>query len=100
SVTVAGSHRGVAEDYLVMPEGGELTAQMKFVMADSVLAGQPLKFTDLGLFGLAGRWSLFSKLEVAASVDFVAQQPSYTDQTPWQSVGIALRSPLANHVAL
>src|SRR5438309_5051192 len=58
------SVRGVAEDYLVLPSGGELAAQMKFITADPMLAGQALKFTDLALFGLSGRWSLFSKLEL------------------------------------
>ena len=35
-VAVAGgaSHRGVAEDYLVAPSGGEVTGQMRFLTAD------------------------------------------------------------------
>jgi hypothetical protein len=100
SVTIGSSARGVAQDYLVMPSGGELTGQMKFIMADSILGNAPLKFTDLALFGITGRWSLFQKLEVAASADFLPKQPSYTDEKAWQSVSFALRSPLANHVAL
>src|SRR5262245_14946964 len=60
-----GSHRGVAEDYLVMPEGGELTGQMKFITADPLIGDAPLRFTDLTLFGISGRWSLHSKLEVS-----------------------------------
>ncbi len=100
AVTVSGSYRGVAQDYLVAPEGGEITGQMKFVTADAVLGDAPLKFTDLGLFGIGGRWSLFSKLELAASADFLVKQPSYTDEKPWQSVAFALRSPLGKRVAL
>jgi hypothetical protein len=50
------SHRGVAEDYLVIPQGGELTGQMKLITADDGLAGRPLKLTDLGLFGVSGRY--------------------------------------------
>jgi hypothetical protein len=97
---VSRSHRGVAEDYLVAPEGGELTGQMKFITADSILAARPLKFTDLGLFELGGRWSLFGKLELAAQVDLLPKQPSYTDEKPWQSVGGTLRSPLGKDVAI
>ena len=67
------SVRGVAEDYLVMPSGGELAAQMQFITADPMLGGQALKFTDLALFGLSGRWSLFSKLELSAQVDLLAE---------------------------
>lgn len=100
SVTIGASARGVAEDYLVLPKGGELTSQMKFVMADTMLGGEGLKFTDLALFGITGRWSVFSKLEIAASADFLPKQPSYTDEKPWQSVSFALRSPLGHHVAL
>ncbi len=94
------SMRGVAEDYLVMPSGGELAAQMKFITADAMLGGQPLKFTDLALFELAGRYSVFSKLELSAQVDLLPKQPSFTDEKPWQSVGAGLRSPLGKHVAL
>jgi len=94
------SVRGVAEDYLVMPSGGELAAQMKFITADPMLGGQALKFTDLALFGLSGRWSLFSKLELSAQVDLLPKQPSYSNEKPWQSAGAGLRSPLGHHTAL
>jgi hypothetical protein len=83
-----------------MPSGGELGAQMRFITADGMLGNQPLKFTDLALFGLSARYSLFSKLEVSANVDLLPKQPSYTDEKPWQSVGAGLRSPLGQHVAL
>ena len=100
-VTIGGrSHRGVAEDYLVMPRGGELSAQMKFFTADRMLDGDALKFTDLALFELSGRWSLFSRLQLGASVSLLPKQPSSTDEKPWQSVGFTLRSPLGRNVAL
>src|SRR5687768_8251375 len=85
SIAVARSHRGVAQDYLVLPSGGELTAQMRFLTADALLEGDKLKFTDLALFGLSARWSLFSRLEIGAAVDFLPKQPSTTDEKPWQS---------------
>jgi hypothetical protein len=95
TISVEGSSmRGVAEDYLVMPSGGELAAQMKFITAKGV------EFTDLALFGLSGRWSLFEKLELSANLDLLPKQPSESDEKPWQSVGGGLRSPLGKHVAL
>jgi hypothetical protein len=100
SVAVSGSRRGVAQDYLVLPSGGEVTGQMRFITSDAVLGSTPLKFTDLALFGLDARWSLFSKLEIAGQVDFLPKQPSYTDEKPWQSVGVTMRSPIGRHVAL
>ncbi|HSD89957.1 MAG TPA: hypothetical protein VLB44_20640 [Kofleriaceae bacterium] len=96
----AGSRRGVAEDYLVLPSGGELTSQMRFLTAGPVLGQDKLEFTDVALFGLSGRWSLFTKLELSASVDLLPKQPANSDEKPWQSVGVGLRSPLGRHVAV
>src|SRR5690606_11637839 len=99
-LTLSRDRRGVAQDYLVSPRGGELSAQMKFVTADGMLDGDALQFTDLALFGLSGKWSLFSRLELGASVALLPKQPSMTDEKPWQSVGVALRSPLGKRVAI
>jgi hypothetical protein len=95
-----GSHRGVSQDYLVLPSGGELSGQMRFVMADAALGSDPLKFSDLGLLDLAGRWSLLSKLEVSGTVTLLPKQPSYTSEKPWQSVGVGLRSPIGRKAAV
>jgi hypothetical protein len=100
TVTVTGSHRGVAHDYLVAPDGGELTGEMKFVMADAMPNGSALKFTDLALFDVVGRWSLFGKLELSGSVDFLPKQPSTTDERAWQSAGGAVRAPLGPRAAI
>lgn len=100
SIAVIGSHRGVAQDYIVMPRGGELSASMRFLTADSMLGADKIKFTDLALFELSGRYSVFSKLELAASVELLPKQPSDSDEKPWQSVGFAVKSPLGRYVAL
>jgi len=99
------SERGVAEDYLVLPSGGELGAQMRFITAPRgpIFAGegeQKLEFTDLALFGVSARWSLFSKLELSANADLLPKQPAFTDEKPWQSVGVGLRSPLGRNSAV
>lgn len=94
-------HRGVAEDDLVMPAGnGELTGQMKLVTADDGLAGRPLKLTDLGLFGVSGRFAPVKRLELSGSVDLLPKQPSYTDEKTWQSVTLGARTPLGKHGAV
>jgi len=100
SLSVDRSHRGVSQNYLVMPSGGELSAQMRFITADRMLEGDSLKFTDLALFGVSARYSVFSRLELGASVHLLPKQPSTTDEKPWQSVGGHLRSPLGKNVAL
>jgi hypothetical protein len=97
-----GSHRGVAQDYLVAPAGGELTSSMKFLMTEALIGagGEAMKFSDLALFNVGGRWSLFSKLELSIEASFLAKQPSFTDEKPWQSVGGAIRSPIGKRAAL
>jgi len=100
SISGSSSRRGVAQDYLVMPSGGELTGTMKFLTARPMLGDQELRFSDLALFGLAGRWSLFTKLELSAHVELLPKQPSSTDEKPWQSVGGGIRSPLGRRAAL
>ncbi|HUS29695.1 MAG TPA: hypothetical protein VMZ53_14425 [Kofleriaceae bacterium] len=99
------SQRGVAQDYLVLPSGGELGAQMRFITAPRgpIFEGegeQKLEFTDLALFGVSARWSLFSKLELSASATLLPKQPAFTDEKPWQSVGVGLRSPLGRNAAV
>jgi hypothetical protein len=100
TAVTASSRRGVAHDYLVAPGGGELTGEMKFVMADAMASGPALKFTDLALFDVAGRWSLYGKLEISGSVDFLPKQPSFTDERAWQSAGGAVRAPLGSRAAI
>lgn len=99
-VAELGSKRGVADNYLVLPSGGELSGQMRFLVAQPVFSDERVRFSDLALFGLGGRWSILPRLEISATVDLLAKQPSYTDEKPWQSVGVGLRTPIANHVAV
>jgi hypothetical protein len=99
-LVTGGSHRGVAQDFLVLPAGGELTGQMKFLTSEAILGDTPLRFTDLALFGLAGRWSLLPKLEVHGEVDLLPKQPSDRSEKPWQSVAFGIRSPIGRRVAV
>jgi hypothetical protein len=103
-VTVSGgSARGVSQDYVVMPPGAELTGTMRFITSPAVPGfgnEEALRFSDLALFTMGGRYSLLTKLEVSAAVSFLAKQPSSTDEKPWQSVAVGLRSPLGKQVAL
>src|SRR5436190_7936395 len=94
------SRRGVAQDYLVLPSGGELTGQMRFLTSEPSLGGQEMKFTDHALFGIGGRWALLSRLEISLEASFLAKQPSFTDEKPWQSVGGGLRSPISRRTAV
>lgn len=106
SLAVESSRRGVAQDYMVIPEGAtELTGQMRLLTSDALFTddtgtAQPLKFSDMALFGLTVRRSLFSKLELTAHVDLLPKQPAYTSEKAWQSVAFGVRSPIGNTVAV
>ena len=99
-VNVSGSHRGVSRDYLVSPSGSELTGQMKFLVTEPSLGGEAMKFSDLALFSIAGRWAVFEKVEISLGASFLAKQPSFTDEKPWQSVNGAIRAALGRRAAL
>ncbi|HEX3759526.1 MAG TPA: hypothetical protein VHW23_12505 [Kofleriaceae bacterium] len=96
-----GSRRGIANDYLVMPSGGELTGAMRFVTTDQPALGTDrLRFSDLALLDLAGRWSVIPRLEVSGQIALVPKQPSTSSEKVWQRAGIGLHTPLGDHVAL
>lgn len=95
-----GSNRSVAQDYIVAPSGGEISAQMKFLMAEPIFGESEMKFSDLALFGVGGRWSVFEKLELSFGANFLAKQPSFTDEKPWQSIAGAIRTPIGRRAAL
>jgi hypothetical protein len=100
SGTISTSVRGVGQNFLVLPSGGELDVGVKFVTSDPLLGGQPLRFSDLGLFTVSGRWSLLTKLELDGYTTLVPKQPSYTSEKPWQSVGFGIRSPIGQKAAI
>ena len=98
------SARGVSQDYLVLPDGAELTGSMRFLTSDPLFVDgespKPLAFSDMALFGLTFRKSLFSKLELTANVELLPKQPAYTSEKAWQSVAFGLKSPIGNTVAV
>jgi hypothetical protein len=93
------SRRGVAEDYLVLPQDAELTGDLKLITSGPSLDGQPLSLGDLALFELTGRYALVRRVEVSGSVQFLPKQPAYTDEKDWQSAAVGTRIALAPHLA-
>lgn len=94
------SYRGYAHDTLVEPEGSELTGSMRFITSQPVFSEEPVRFTDIALLDLTARWSLHPKLELSVGTELLPKQPSYTDEKPWQSVSVGLRTPIGSRVAL
>lgn len=96
-----GSRRGIANGDLVMPSGGELTGAMHFVTTDQPALGTDrLRFSDLALLELAGRWSVTPRLEVSGQLALVPKQPAASSEKVWQSAGVGLRTPLGERAAI
>ncbi len=94
------SYRGFADNTLVMPAGGELGASMRFLTAQPIFGEEPVRFTDLALFGLSGRWSLHKRFELSGGVELLPKQPSYTDEKAFQSASLGIRTPLGQRAAV
>jgi len=94
------SHRGAAEGWLVAPGNAELTGALRFVTARAALSTEELRFSDLALFTLAGRYSLGERFELSGHVELLPKQPSYTDENTLQSAGLGARYALRNNLAV
>jgi hypothetical protein len=95
----AGSPRSQVNNWLVMPDDStELGGEVAFVTAKTGPGGRELLFTDVGLLRMHARYG-FSGAEVVFGGSFLMKQPSYTDESPWQSASVAGRLGLGNRWA-
>lgn len=97
SVEMGGSARGVAQDWLILPKGLELSGELRFLTADPSLGGNRIQFSDVGLLTLRVRSALGGKAELVASVDLLPKQPSYTDELIWQGGSLGVRTQIPRH---
>ncbi|MEO7730269.1 MAG: hypothetical protein ABIY55_04805, partial [Kofleriaceae bacterium] len=98
---ISGSPRGVAEDFLVLPEGAELGARLRVITADEDgLGGGKIKLTDLALFDLHAQWGFAHGFELDGAVSVLAKQPGGTAEGVWQGATLALRRDLWASTAL
>jgi hypothetical protein len=100
SAEMGTSYRGFADNTLVMPAGGELGASMRFLTSQPMFGEEPVRFSDIALFGISGRWSLHKRFELSAGVELLPKQPSYTDEKPFQSASLGIRTPLGKRAAV
>ncbi len=96
----AGSMRGVAEEFLVLPEGGELGGRLRTITADGGLGTGKLALTDLALFDLSAEYAIAHHYELDAQVSFLPKQPSETHEHIFQGGSLTLRRDLWERTAL
>lgn len=86
-----GSMRSQASSWLIMPDGWETSAELRFLTADAPPGGAPTKLTDVVVTHLGVRSSIKGKAEIAGGVDVLPKQPSYTDDLELQGGDLSLR---------
>ncbi|MCG8554323.1 MAG: hypothetical protein MJD61_03410 [Proteobacteria bacterium] len=86
---------------MILPAGlFSLGAGLNYVTADGGLSPLlPIKFTDLVLLDLDGRYSVAGKAELLAGVSLLPKQPSYTNESPWQGAYLGARLGFAKRYA-
>jgi hypothetical protein len=92
--------RSVAEDYMVLPSGQELSTQLRFVTADQSLGDSALKFSDLALFDIAANVALGHKFAINAALVTLPKQPSFTSEHVFQSASLGVRRQVGSRYAV
>jgi hypothetical protein len=99
-VEVAGSTRGVAEDFLVLPDGAELGGRLRMVTADEGLGVGRIKLTDLALLDVNAQWAFARGFELDGTFSVLPKQPSATREHVWQGGSLAVRHDLWTRTAV
>jgi hypothetical protein len=99
-ITVGGSPRGVAEDFLVLPDGADLGGRLRLITADAGLGAGRIRLTDLALFELNAQWGFAHGFELDGALNVLAKQPSGTDEHVLQGGSLAIRRDLFTRTAL
>lgn len=96
------SERNVSGGWLILPEGQEVGAELRFITAKPAsLGADELAFSDIGILGLHARTALGGKVDLAAAVDLLPKQPSYADERIWQGATLGINAqPWRRAVAL
>jgi hypothetical protein len=90
-VLTSGSVRSMSSSWLILPRGWEATGELRFLTADAPPGGEPMRMTDVVVSRASLRKSIMGKVELAAAVDVLPKQPSYTDERKFQALDLGAR---------
>jgi hypothetical protein len=99
-ITVTGSPRGVAEDFLVLPDGADLGGRLRLITADDGLGAGRIKLTDLALVDVNAQWGFARGFELDGALSVLAKHPAGTDEHVFQGGSLAVRRDLFTRTAL
>jgi hypothetical protein len=99
-ITISGATRGVAEDFLVLPDGVDVGGRLRLITADDGLGAGAIKLTDLALIDLHAEWGVAHGFELDGVISVLAKQPSGADAHVVQGGSLAVRRDLFTRTAL
>lgn len=97
-----GDLRGKSGDWMIMPAGMyTVGGALSFVTAPEspFEADSELRFTDLVLTTLTGRYSIGGRAEIGAAIDLLPKQPAGRDDWVWQRAQLSGRVGFARRYA-
>jgi hypothetical protein len=94
SLSDSSSVRGVSKEWMILPEGQVLGAELRFITSKPSLGAAPLEFSDVAILSLNVKSSVYGKAELFGSVDLLPKQPSWTDEKIWQGASLGIRGQL------
>jgi len=99
-ISASGSMRGVAEEFLVLPDGTELGGRLRTITGEGGLGPGKLALTDLALFDAELQWAFAKHYELDVSLTAMPKQPSTTHEHIFQGAALAVRHDVARQTAL
>ena len=96
-----GDVRSATRDWLVGPPGWDVGGELRFITSSlGLVEGRALKLTDIGILRARLRYTASKRIELFASVDALAKQPSYSDSLPFQGATLGLKVAVSRKWAL
>lgn len=96
----SGSMRGVAEEFLVLPDGADVGGRLRTITSEGGLGPGKLAVTDLALFDANVQWAFAPHYELDATVTAMPKQPSMTHEHIFQGASLAVRRDVAHQTAI
>lgn len=74
TMELSGSVRSMSSSWLILPDGWEMSGELRFLTSDAPPGGERLKMTDVVVSRASARKSFGGKLELAAGVDVLPKE--------------------------
>jgi hypothetical protein len=90
TVESTGVLRGIAQGFLVLGEGQEVSAEWRLLTTSQPFGAAPIALTDFAILTMRGRTAITHKADLFFSVDLLPKQPSDAENRLFQSASAGL----------